>query len=83
MAIDWFGFNKRHEAEKSALKREIETIVNEQAAESQAVIQNWDVKNQTEGRDQRVSYRTLEQIYKKESWNSNDTIFMGQFLTLV
>ncbi len=65
---DIFGVKKRHEAKKSALKREIEAIVNTSAAESQGVIQDWDTKDQNEGRNQKVSYRTLEQIYKKESW---------------
>jgi HK97 family phage portal protein len=61
-------FKKRHEAKKSALKREITDIINTAEAESAGVIQNWDTTDQTQGRNQKVSYKTLEMIYKKESW---------------
>lgn len=64
MEIDWFGFKKR----KEILKREINTLINGEEAESAANLQGWDVTDQTEGRNTKVSYRTLEQVYKKESW---------------
>lgn len=71
MAIDWFGIQKK----KDVLKEQIIGLINGEknvldgeTAESAANLQGWDVTDQTEGRDQRVSYRTLEQIYKKESW---------------
>lgn len=68
MDLDFFGFKKRHEEKKAALKREIDAIVNGPEAESKGNIQNWDASEKSSGRDQRVSYRTLEQIYKRESW---------------
>jgi len=68
MAIDWFGLKKRQEAQKSALKREITEMIESKELESSAVLQNWETTDQTQGRNQRVSYSTLEMVYKKESW---------------
>lgn len=65
MAIDWFGLKKRQKILKEALKREIER---ELQVESNALLQDWEASDQKEGRDPRVSYKTLEQLYKKESW---------------
>lgn len=67
MAMDWFGFKKRDEIKKSALKREIQDII-EGDRESSGIIQDWDTTDQTQGRNQKVSYKTLEMVYKKESW---------------
>ncbi|MCH6575741.1 MAG: hypothetical protein IH795_11170, partial [Bacteroidetes bacterium] len=63
--LDFFGIIDR---KKSALKREIQDILNSEDRESSGIIQDWDTTDQTTGRNQRVSYRTLEQIYKRESW---------------
>lgn len=65
MAVDFFGFRKRKEALKTALKREIER---ELQTPSQSYLQGWDESDQTAGRDPRVSYKTLESLYTKESW---------------
>ena len=68
MAIDWFGRQKRTEAKKSALKTEITELINAEQAQSAGVLQNWHTADQTEGQNQRVSYQTLQMVYKKESW---------------
>ena len=61
-------FKEKYAAKKSALKDEILKLIDSNLAESSAIIQDWDTQDQTEGRNQKISYRTLEQIYKKESW---------------
>ena len=76
-----FGFEKRlgvngqredlsetEDLEKTALELEIKALINGEEAESGANIQNFETTDQTSGRPLRVSYRTLEMIYKKESW---------------
>lgn len=65
MAIDWFGMQKRQEALKTALKREIEKELN---ATSQSYLQGWDSSDEKTGRDPRVSYQTLQSLYTRESW---------------
>ena len=66
MAIDWFGLNKRLELKKEVLKREISDLIDLQ--EGRAILHDWHPSDQTDGRSTRVSYKTLEAIYKKESW---------------
>ena len=61
-------FKEKYQAKKSALKDEILKLIDSNLAESSAIIQDCDTQDQTEGRNQKISYRTLEQIYKKESW---------------
>jgi len=65
MAIDWFGMKKRQEALKTALKREIES---EMAPEPQSYLQGYEESDSISGRDPRVSYKTLQSCYTKESW---------------
>lgn len=68
MAIDWFGVKKRLETKKTALRNEIEKLINSQKAESNALLQDWDAHDQRKGKNPRVSYKSLESIYKRESW---------------
>jgi len=65
MAVDLFGIAKRRELLKAALKREIER---ELQPSSRSYLQDWDSRQEKEGRTPRISYRHLEAIYKKESW---------------
>ncbi len=69
MGIDWFGIEKwkehRISIEKSKLARQIDEAVNQP---SQGLIQNWDESEAKDGREPRVSYRTLESLYRRESW---------------
>lgn len=59
--------SKKKELEdlKSALKRDIEDKLE---ASSSAYISDWDERQRRVGRSPKVSYATLEQLYKKESW---------------
>lgn len=68
MAIDWFGKNKREEALKTALRNEIEEMINSQKAESNANLQDWDSHDQSKGKNPKISYKSFELIYKRESW---------------
>jgi HK97 family phage portal protein len=68
--MDWFGIQKRKEVkeaqEKEILKREITAAIDEQQGRAQ--IHDWTPSDQNHGRPTRVNYRTLESIYRKESW---------------
>ena len=65
MVIDIFGFKKRQDLLKEALKREIQR---EMTAESRSYLQGWEERQSKEGRAPRVSYTQLEMLYKRESW---------------
>lgn len=68
MGFDLFGIQKRKDIEKAALRTEIESMIKSQHTESGALLQGWDERDQQKGKDPRINYRTLEAIYKKESW---------------
>ena len=65
MAIDLFGIAKRRELLKAALKRELER---ELQPGSRSYLQDWDARQEKEGRTPKISYRHLETIYRRESW---------------
>jgi HK97 family phage portal protein len=65
MVIDLFGIAKRRELLKAALKREIER---ELQPSSRSYLQDWDARQEKEGRTPKISYRHLEAVYRRESW---------------
>jgi HK97 family phage portal protein len=65
MAIDLFGIGKKRELLKAALKREIER---ELQPGSSSYLQNWEPRQEKEGREPKISYWHLETIYRRESW---------------
>ena len=65
MVIDLFGIAKRRELLKAALKRELER---ELQPGSRSYLQDWDTRQEKEGRTPKISYKHLEAIYRKESW---------------
>jgi HK97 family phage portal protein len=65
MAVDLFGIAKRRELLKAALKREIER---ELQPSSRSYLQDWDTRQEKEGRTPKISYRHLEAVYRRESW---------------
>ena len=67
--MDLFGFKKRELMQKDAIKREIEGLmIKKQQEESTANLQDWEPSDQKSGKTPRISYKTLESIYKRESW---------------
>jgi HK97 family phage portal protein len=65
MAIDLFGIGKRRELLKAALKREIER---ELQPSSRSYLQDWDTRQEKEGRTPKINYWHLETIYRREAW---------------
>ena len=63
--MDIFGFKKRQDLLKEALKREIQR---EMIPESHSYLQGWEERQAKEGRAPKVSYAQLEMLYKRESW---------------
>jgi len=67
-----FPFFNRHKREKDKLIAEIQDLqkkaVQEPKIDPASYIHDYSESDETKGRDTRVSYSMLEQIYKKESW---------------
>lgn len=50
------------------LKAQVKQEIEEERPESAAYMQGWQEEDEKEGRPTRVSYKTLESLYTKESW---------------
>jgi HK97 family phage portal protein len=63
--LDLFGNRKKMELLKAALKREIERDLQ---PGSSSYLQDWNARDEKEGRTPKISYSHLETIYRRESW---------------